>query len=165
MIRMWWQSRLGRERLFIGISGVIAVIIFVYVFIFSPLSSRVSAWRREVQSQQELFIWMKQAEARILSLRQAGYSQVAVTKEPLLALVERSLTDQKLNAYLERAQQSNPNEINLNFHQVPFDEFMTWIQQLSRKYRIVVQSIKITKGDLEGTADITLVAVSPNAQN
>ncbi|WP_157843686.1 type II secretion system protein GspM [Candidatus Coxiella mudrowiae] len=60
-----------------------------------------------------------------------------------MVITERTtLTEQKLSAYLQEVQKLESNKVTLTFHQVPFDDWMDWVQLLSKQYEINVEQLK-----------------------
>lgn len=153
MINQWWQSRSDRERVMIGMGAIAAIIFLSYALIISPISDRIVFLRNQVQEQQDLSNWMSKIEGRILLLRQTGYLQTKTRNEPLTMSIERTLTAKNLSGYLQQVQQRETNQLILHFHQVPFDELIDWLQQLSREYGIVVQQTTVTRTTPMGTVD------------
>jgi general secretion pathway protein M len=158
MITKWWQTLAQRERIMITAGVILGVILLFYTFILNPLNSAIDNLRDEIQTQQTLIRWMQQADAHILQLRQAGFTanSVSTQHEAVLVLVEHKLSDMKLNRYLQHTQQPQSNTLVLHFHQVPFDDLMHWIQDLSHQYQIGVQQFSATKTDPMGTVDANL---------
>ncbi|WP_048874833.1 type II secretion system protein M [Candidatus Coxiella mudrowiae] len=90
-------------------------------------------------------------------MRQEGFGIKQAT-QPLLVIAERTtLTEQKLSAYLQEVQKLESNKVTLTFHQVPFDDWMDWVQLLSKKIRNQCRAIEGTKNEPVGTVDTIIV--------
>lgn len=150
----WWRKRSDRERYFIVIGMVIVALLLVYELVWIPLYNTTVRLQQRVQSQQQLLIWMLKAEQRIKRYRLAGYTEVQPTQQALLVVAEQTLANQKLANYLLGVQQPQSNQLTLTFNPMPFDEFITWLQQLWKQYGINVAQIQVSK-----TAEIGVVQV------
>ncbi|WP_304985572.1 type II secretion system protein GspM [Coxiella-like endosymbiont] len=98
----------------------------------------------------------KHAGQQIHKLRQEEFG----TKQPtqrLFVIAERILTEQKLSAYFQQVQQLEINKVTLTFHQVSFDDWMGWVQLLSKQYEINVEQLKAQKINPVDTVDTIIV--------
>lgn len=158
MMMKWWQSLATRERRMIFGGAIVALILLFYTLILNPLNTAITNLQNEIQTQRSLIRWMQQADAHILQLRHAGFTteMVSTHHQTMLILAERALTDVKLNRYLQNVQQPQSQMVMMHFHQVPFDDLLLWIQQLSHHYHINVQQFSAIKTQPIGTADVTV---------
>ena len=149
---------MDRERYMVAIGGVIVGVLLVYVLVWSPLSEAVFDRQTQVESQQQLLIYLQHASAKISQLKASGISvDAAIDNTGLLALVEQTLGSQQLNSYLKQVQQPQQNQIALTFEKVPFDKLMRWLQVLSTTQGVHVQNLSATRLMVIGTADVQMV--------
>lgn len=157
-IRAWWESLLDRERQMVSIGAAIVGVLMIYALIWSPLSDAVLDRKTQVESQQQLLIYLQHAATKIGRLKASGITVDATADNTgLLALVEQTLGSQQLNSYLKQVQQPQQNQIALTFEKVPFDKLMQWLQMLSTTHGIHVQNLSATRLVVIGTADVQMV--------
>lgn len=157
-IRAWWESLQDRERQMLSIGVIIVGVLMIYGLIWSPLSDAVLDRKTQVESQQQLLIYLQQASAKIERLKALGIAvDASVDNTGLLTLVEQTLGSQQLNSYLKQVQQPQQNQIALTFEKVPFDKLMQWLQILSTTRGIHVQNLSATRLMVIGTADVQMV--------
>jgi type II secretory pathway component PulM len=164
MIIQRWQTLSLRERILV-VSGAVIIIFSLFdTFVLSPLNGHIESLREKIQTQQALDDWMQQANSRILQLRRAGFTADALStpQEAILTLVERKLNEDKLNIYLQNVKQPQNNQLILQFHQVPFDDLLHWLQMISRQYNINVQELTASKTLPLGSAEVTLTLTQTN---
>ncbi len=157
-MRSWWEGLQDRERQMISIGAAMVGVLMIYALIWSPLSDAVVDRKTQVESQQQLLIYLQHASTKISRLKASGITvDTAVDNTGLLALVEQTLGSQQLNSYLKEVKQPQQNQIALTFEKVPFDKLMQWLQVLSTTHGVYVQNLFATRLMVIGTADVKMV--------
>lgn len=162
-VKGWWQSRAERERLMLGVGGVILGLFVLYSAIWSPLSNTASEYRSDVITQRALLIYLQNANSRVSALRAEGIQAATATSSAainLLTLTEQTLAQHQLSAFLKGVQQQPDNKIQLTFVDVPMDRLMGWVQQLLTTENVKVDTMTADRQVVTGTADVTLVLMT-----
>lgn len=154
-IKNWWGSLLDRERQMLMIGGILVAILFVYEVIWSPLSDAVEDKKTAITTQQQLLRYLQHASQTITQLKAEGI-QVGATQSDLLSLVEQTLSQQELSAYLKQVQQPQQKQVALTFEKVPFDKLMQWAQLLVTTHGVRVMQLSATRLAVIGTADVKM---------
>lgn len=152
----WWQRLSIREKWMIIIGGIFVVIIFAYVFIWSPLSSNVNNLQTTNTEQRQLLNWMQHANRQIQQLKAAGFTEKPASTEALLVIAEKTLAEKKLSQYLNQVQQPSDNQLVLTFKTVPFDKLIAWLEFIWRQYSINVTQISVEKTNTPGLVEAKL---------
>ena len=157
-MKNWWQNLTLRERLFVGVGGVVLLLLLFYFLLWQPLAQSVASEQNSLTTKQNNIRWITAAAARVSALQNAGF-HVAVGHQPILKVVNQTLTSAKLNYYLKQAPLPKAHEVDLAFVGVPFGNLMTWLRQIWLQQGIVVQSLKVIRTDTLGAVDGQLVLV------
>lgn len=160
----WWNSLSNRERRTVSVGGIVIIGLLSYVFVWSPISTATYRLHHQIFSQKNLYRWMWRANQHIQALTSAGISKnsadiskVHDQTKVTLGSVERTLTNQGISLYVQHVQQQHTGQLVLNFHAVPFDKLMTWLQILVQQYDVSVEQFKASKTRLVGTVDANLM--------
>ena len=146
-----------RERRLLSIGSVILALLFIYGFIWSPLSTSVSNYKITLQSQRQLLQYLQRASTKIQQLNASGIHIASTHSADLLMLAEETLSQQTLSPFLKQVAQPQPNQITLTFENVPFDKLMQWLQTLAMKQGVQVSQLSATKSSVVGAANVTMV--------
>ena len=153
-----WQNLTLRERLFVGLGGVVLILLLFYFLFWQPLAQAVTTQQNALTTKQNNIRWITAAASRVSALQNAGF-RVKVGNQPILKVVNQTLTSAKLNYYLKQAPLPKAHEVDLAFVGVPFDNLMTWLRTIWLEQGIVVQSLKVVRTDTLGAVDGQLVLV------
>ena len=157
-IRSWWEGLLERERQIVSVGGVIVGALLFYALIWSPLSDAVSDRKMQVASQRQLLVFLQRASQKVSQLRASGISvDATIENGGLLTMVEQSLASQQLSSYLKQVQQPIPNQITLNFEDMPFDKLIQWLQMLITAHGVHVQHLSVTRLPTIGAVNAQVV--------
>ena len=149
-MKQWWQNLTLRERLIVGVGGVLAVLIIFYVFFWQPLSDDVSNLQQQLTSKQNNVRWIASASARIQALQTSGF-RVSLGHTPVLKVVNQTLSSAKLNYYLKQAPLPQGHNVQVVLVNAPFDAMMSWLRRMWLQQGIVVQHIKVVRTTTLGT--------------
>lgn len=162
MIKSWFLKLNPRERIIVSGGGLIVALLLGYLFIWNPIITTRNELRQQAQEKQALIEWMRMATENIQQLRQTSKSKPKVTtQQSLAALLNDSLNKQKLTIYLAQMQIMRPNEIRLNFKEVPFDNILTWLASLWEYHGVDVQTFNASKQTTAGLVQIDMTLFRP----
>ncbi|MCX7125507.1 MAG: type II secretion system protein M [Gammaproteobacteria bacterium] len=156
-LKSWWENLQERERQVLSIGGTVLGILFIYLAIWSPLSSAVADQKHQVTAQTDLLNYLQQASTHIQALKASGIQVVAGENADLLTLAEQSLSAGGLTAFLKQVQQPQDDQVSLTFEKAPFDKLMQWTQTLAMLHGVSVVSLSATRLSVTGTADVKMV--------
>lgn len=160
MIKSWWRAQKESDQRLLIVVGIIFFVFLGIECVINPIHHHIDFLKQERQSQQALLQRLERSKNIILKLREAGFSATLDSEhEVMLALVERTLNEKKLNPYLKDVKQPDNNHLVLQFQQVPFDHLLEWIQLLSQQHQINLTEFHATKTDPIGTANCMLTLV------
>lgn len=157
-LKHWWQDRPRREQIIIhaGI-GLLALIIFL-ICCWLPWLKQTSELRQQVQQSAQLANWLAQNKVVISQLR--GTVPVSKNSNQLL---NKLLTKFKFLPQHVHQQTLAAGKIQLNFHQIGFDQFITWLEQLNNAGLFQLTYLKILSSSTSGYVDAEL-QLQPNSE-
>ena len=142
----WFNSLDSRERQFVSIGVVVAVIALVYGLGWAPLDKKHTALKADVAT------WERSlADLRPLRVTAAGSGEVrarptaGVQQSPII-IVDQTLRSRGLDRYRKRSQPTSSNGIRFEFENVSFDELVLWLGDLSGQHAMLVQAGSFSVG-------------------
>jgi len=156
--QQWLESLQPRERLIVIVGGITLVFILLYLLIWAPITEYHEEQQLRLQSQQQLYSWIKNAaqEVRQLNGSSAG-SATRYQNQSISTLAERSARTTGVKAFISKIEQSQ-NDVKVTLSEADFDRIIHWLADLQDKYAISSTSVKIEKTKTAGAvnAHITL---------
>ena len=139
-MRDWFESLEAREQLFVGLGGVVVLLILLYGVLWVPFDKRhdqlaldAASWQRSLTELQAL----KGALARQQSASSSGARQGS-TQTPVV-VVDQTSRARGLHRALKRSQPTTSTGIRVEFENVAFDDLVLWLGDLSSQHGLVVQ--------------------------
>jgi general secretion pathway protein M len=152
-VKAYWNNLNERERLMLGICGVLCIIYLFYLLIYSPLTKAIQDKTKQLSEKQATLVWM----ADVSKEYKATKPLQTLTKSQLLSMLAAELNVASFKNFPYQIQQTGQNDIQLLFEKVPYNGFMVWLWSLNQKYRIVVKQFNIERTDTTGIVKLTLI--------
>ncbi|MEW6998822.1 type II secretion system protein GspM [Colwelliaceae bacterium BS250] len=153
-MQQWWQDLNQREqRLVAAMSLVVGIFLFISL-VWQPLNENLAKAQIKVQKQQQLEQWVNENLAYYKNLQRTGNSNKS--NESLSSLVNR--TAKNLSITIARMQPQGDN-LQVWIDEVPFDHFVTWIDQLNRQEATRVLAVDLSVGNAPGTVKVRRLQV------
>jgi len=157
-VQQWLETLESREkRIVIGGSIALLVILF-YLLVWDPIVSKQEEQQLKHESQRQLYSWMKNAGTEINSLKSAGGSAAARSKnQSISSLADRSARVTGVKSFINKIDQSKTG-VKVTLKNADFDLIINWLTDLESKYGIISSQIKIERAKEDGAvnANITL---------
>lgn len=151
-MRHWFESLEPRERLFVGIGAIIVVIAIFWGLIWAPLANghreleeSVSTWQHSLAELRPLVAMPQPAEG----IRPRP--DIPANQSPVV-IVDATLRNRSLGQ--PKRSQPTPNGIRVEFENVPFDDLVLWLGDLSSQYAMEVQSGSLSAATQSGPGRI-----------
>jgi len=136
-MREWFANLAERERLIVGIGGVLAAVIVVWGLIWAPLRSGATDLREAIEEKRALLVDLQRAEALPSpgnAIARGGDSS------SLVVLVDRTAQTMGLAGSFTRTRPDGPDAISVSFTNAPFDNIVNWLITLEQSDSISVES-------------------------
>ena len=142
--RTWHNLSLRDQRILL-LGSLIAIIILIYAFVWSPLQKDLKQLRPLVLSQSADLAWMQQQASRIRQLNKVGNSKKSMNALPLLTVVDQTANAQKIRDRIKQIQPGKESgTAKIWFDKVIFERWLRWLDKTSAQ-GIDVTRVSITK--------------------
>ena len=158
-IKNRWHAFSQREQHILIISIPVLASLFIYFFLWSPLSTSLNENKKEFYQQKNRLLYLTQASQKIQDIQNNGIQIISDHNQPLLTAVEKTLMQQHLFSYLAQVQQSHSHTATLLFDQVPYQKFIEWFQMLLTTKGIAVVQFQAQRLLVSGTANVTVTLI------
>lgn len=156
-MKQYWESLQVREQRTLLIGAVVLGLIGIYSLIVEPLFTGMERLQTSVEQQEEDLLWMKQAAAKVASLKQHSGNTAAVTgKTALMSLIDQTARKYELRNTLQRINPVGEN-VRVQFESASFDQLLRWIEELSIRHHVSVDTLTIARQQSAGRVDATIV--------
>ena len=119
----WYQNLEVREQLFVGIGGVVVVLVILWAVIWAPLDKGHRDMQASVQSWQRSLSELRIIGATATATTTSSQPSVQGSNESPVIVVDRTLRERQLASTVKR-QQPTPNGIRVEFENVAFDQLV-----------------------------------------
>jgi general secretion pathway protein M len=151
MIKTYWQQISPRERIMLVIGAGAVTLTMLYLLIWLPLTNGI------VREQQGILLHTEQLstmQAQAIELRQlkggSGNRQRVTDSSSLLSLVDRTATELRIKASLNKIQPDGNDGVRLWLDSANFDQMMQWLHQLEQQHGVYVTDISIEHAENPG---------------
>ena len=156
-IKEKWINLSLHEKRIVTSSIFIAVILFFYALVASPLADKLKNLHKQIAQSNQLLAWMQMADDRIKSLQQNLQSSSATSAKSILSTIQTEIKQASLEKNLVTLRQADDQAVQVNLQNVSFDQLITWLIQLSRKYSYQVSQMTVTSTTIQGMVNIEMV--------
>jgi len=144
----------ARERLIVLIGIVVLAVLGVHALLIEPYQERVSSIEEALDQGRDDLQWMTTA---VQGLKISGAGQTAQSFNGSLAnLIDQTVKQQQLNAFLAQMTPRGENEIRVRFKAVPFEKLIVFVAKLNDQ-GLNVKDLRINAGDNPAQVDSSLV--------
>ncbi|MFM4803929.1 GspM family type II secretion system protein ExeM [Aeromonas bivalvium] len=141
---LWWRGLSAREQRLVAVGGSVLLVGLFYWLVWQPLGNRIEERERQVKSQQQTLIWLKEKGELVLAA-QAGSGRNMDLGGTLDGVVNRTAFNHKIK--IARLQPQG-QELQVWIDQVAFDDLLMWLAELTDKYGVRVQVIEVAREQL-----------------
>lgn len=154
MLKQWLSKYSSREQAIIIGLCVLVLIWFVYLFLLNPFLKYQTRIQQDTVNQQETLLWMQNAvkEYRQLSGSQSG----GMGSSGSVVVILESLISQAQLGNPQRIEPNGNNKAMVEFDNVPFDQLIALVGNLSEQSGIVLTQANIKRTKTSGVVAATL---------
>lgn len=155
----WWLNLALREKQMVALGGCTLFIIIFYFFIWSPFTNHLDNLRHDIQTSQQLLMWMQASNKKILTIENQQKKQKSRLKirGSLLGIIQKRANQSPLAKNISFIQQADNNAVQLQFKNVNFDQLMSWLIQLWQTQGIVISQMSVTPVSAQGIVEAEVV--------
>jgi len=153
-MREWYANLADRERRFVLIGGIGALILLLLA-VFLPLNRNIAQARERVATKQGDLAFIRSVAPQLAS---AGPATGNVTSgESLVVLIDSSARESGLGKSLTNSQPTGDKGLRLRLDRVSFDAMVAWLARLSQQHGVRVESAEIESAGETGLVNAGLV--------
>ena len=143
-LKSWHRGLAERERLFVNVGGIAAVVM-ILAGVILPLNGSISKTRQRIETKQVDLAFIQSATPQLAA---AGPAGAAATGESLVVLIDSSARESGLGKALTSSQPTGDGGLRIRLDKAPFDGVVAWLSRLSQQHGVRVESAEIeTAGD------------------
>jgi type II secretory pathway component PulM len=132
-----------RERALVGIALLAGSLMLAYVYLWEPKMTELRLLRdTKVPQAEQTLAWVKQALSR--KDNQVTSAREKIIEGPLLTVVEQTAEKAHVRTAIRRMQPSQTQSVKIWMDEVPFDNWMVWIDML-RAQNVVVERASVVR--------------------
>lgn len=156
-MKAWWQQLNAREQKMIGAMGSVVLFVILYSVIWQPINENLIKTKNQLESQQELLSWVNENVARY---KQAKVSNAKGTsKDSLSSIVNRTAGQNQITIARMLPQ---GEDLQVWIDEVPFNKLLQWLEKLSVKEGLYVESIDLTSAEQAGVVRVRRLQLGRN---
>jgi len=144
----------ARERLIVIIAVVVMLGLGIHALIIEPYQQKVASLSEDLEQGKADLKWM---EATVRQLPAKGSKSQNNSFDGTLAnFINRTVSQQKLNAFLAQMTPKGESEIRVRFKAVPFQDLMVFVSKM-KDQGLNVRDLRVNAGDNPAQVDSSLV--------
>ena len=144
----YWNSLQLRERLLLVFTGVILVLLWIYLQLLEPFYQNKALLLTNISSGETELQWMMTARDEVKNHAKSG-SQNNQYKGALLSTLDQSTRKNGLSDSVDRIQPDG-ERVQIWFKNASFDQLIIWMGKITRQYGIEVDTVVIETGNNSG---------------
>ena len=149
----FWETQLVRQRTLWTTCAICLILLIIFSFLLEPLKHRNQQLHIEVQQLRTQAARMERAGAELAQLR-ANTTGAATSASQLTAVLETTAKTHGLPASVISTSSDNAARSGVQLANVPFNTWVTWVDELHRKHRMWLVSSRIIATDTPGMVRI-----------
>ena len=161
-MKAWLAGLEPRERLLLlAIVGVVAVLL-LYGMLLQPFYYQHDKLKVGVAEQRETLKWMQQSAATVRALRGSGQTaSTGLGGRSLLSVADAAARNAGLGPALKRVEPEGSSGVRVWLDGAAFDSLAGWLDLMSTRYGVDVESITIEASGAPGRVNARLTLQAP----
>ena len=150
-IKQYWLGLQPRERLILGVGGIIVCLILLYALIIQPWHNSLKDMQAALPKLREDLVWMRQQSDALKggSVKQDQSSSQG-QDDSLLSLVEKTAKSANVSKSIQQLSPAENNtEVRVVLEDVNFNQWLRWIDELYKRYGVDVKQVNAERDDDE----------------
>ena len=151
-IKDWFNELSEQDQKITLIAGALVSVILVYLLIVNPLNESVNKLEIEVASKIKSDLWMSQQISIIKATGSSG--RLTGSALPLTSIINN--TTRKFDLAVSRRDSKSPNEMQVWFDNVNFDNFLRWVAEVESEHGVSVATVNVRSRENNGITSINV---------
>ena len=148
----WYNGLEQTEKQLVQAASILLALLILYFALIKPLGDSVDSLQQQVKSRQSsVEQWKSNMPLLVKSRKSGGNSNATQSLSNVITSSSR-----RYQLRVSRVQEKNPNEMQVWFDKVPFNNFLRWVAELENKYQVTVDSVNVRSKDRDGLSSIDI---------
>lgn len=152
----WFLALEQRERLFVGVGGVLATVMLVWGLLLNPLYGAAAAAQARVEAKRGTLAFLRGAAAELAGATDLPAAGPDLSGQSLVVIVDRSARAAGLGTALTRNQPVGEDGIRVRLDDASFDQVARWLDALNRSSGLAIESASFDRTPVEGRVNASL---------
>lgn len=151
-MKNYWQNLNEREQKLLIITSFILLAYLIYTLVYAPIVNTLKDRTLELQEKKQTLIWMRDVQKNYIVSKKSK-----INNSELLSILVTEIKNSSFNNYQYQLQQSGKGDIQLLFKEVPFNDFIKWLEVFSKHYAVTIKQVSVEKTEISGVVKLTTV--------
>lgn len=152
-IKAFFEQLNDRERVLLMLASALLVVYLLYAILYSPLASKVAQKKLLLVEQQQVLQWMQAQSLQFKNLKK----KQKLGSDEVLSVISEMIKKSNLNNFPYQLEQTNSDDIQLIFDEVPYIYFIAWLKDFVNTYAISVKQLSINNKSTQGMVDVKIL--------
>jgi len=145
-VKDWFDSLDTRERQFVSMGAVVAILALAYGLGWVPLDKKHTELSSDVSRWEQSLAELRPLRASAANGAQSPATRGISSQQSPIIIVDQTLRSRGLDRYRKRSQPTSSNGIRVEFENVAFDQLVLWLGDLSDQYAMYVEAGSFSVG-------------------
>ena len=142
-IKKYWAELQSREKMVLGMGGIIVSIILVYALLLQPLYRAINHMETALPGIRSNLVWMRQTDALLNSGGNLPVKNNSEgSKDSLLSVIESTARKVGIRKAIQQmAPVKNNNEVRVVLEEADFNQWLRWVDTLYKRYDVDIRQV------------------------
>jgi len=160
-LKDWFDALQPRERLILGIGGVLVLMVALYLLVLAPFYAAVAARSERVTQKEGDLAWMRSVAPEMLALNAQAPVAAGPSQDSLVVLIDRVARECGLSSALTGQTPDGESGIRVRLESAEFDKLIVCLGSLQQQHAVSVESAAIDRSGEPGQVNASLVLTRP----
>ena len=157
----WWNARNAREKLLIGLGGIVLLALMYYSLILEPLRNGITQKQQRVENELQLAGWLLAVAPEVQSMQRVPGKNAVQGGGSLLSVVDKTSKAAGLGKSVTRLQPEGDDEVRAWLESAPFNETLRWLRTLESSYGVEITELSFNRNNEAGLIKARLIFKRP----
>jgi len=140
-IKKYWLGLEQRERLILGVGGVVVALILIYALIWQPWHKSIASMHKSIQPMRSDLVWIRQ-HAEIIKNGGQTKDSLKGQDQTLLSVIQTTAKRGQVDKAIKQMTPNSDSEVRVVLEDVDFNKWVRWVDQLSLTYGVNIKQVK-----------------------
>ena len=146
----WWKERTAREKMILGVAGILLIALMYYSIIYSPLRDSVALKQQRLANEISLASWLVSVVPEVQRLQGSKGENSSQSSGSLLSDVDQTSKAAGLGKAVTRLQPEGEKEVRAWLDAAPFNETLRWLRTLESSYGVEIAELSFNRDNEAG---------------